>query len=43
MARSINANLLRRWITEAEADGLDIVRDTHKPVTPPIDAFVALP
>ena len=43
MARSINANLLRRWITEAEADGLDTRQDAQKAARPPIDAFVALP
>jgi transposase len=43
MARSINANLLRRWITEAEAKGLDITQDAQKRAPPPIEAFVALP
>ena len=43
MATSINANLLRRWITEAEAEGPAITNDTQKPERPSIDAFVALP
>jgi transposase len=43
MARSINANLLRRWITEAEAEGDGIVQGTHEASSPPIDAFIALP
>ena len=41
MARSINANLLRRWIAETEGD--DIVREAPKAASPPIDAFIALP
>lgn len=41
MARSINANLLRRWITEAEGD--EIVQSTHEASPPPIDGFIALP
>lgn len=43
MARSINANLLRRWITEAEAGVLAITQDSQKTTPPPIDSFVALP
>jgi transposase-like protein len=41
MARSINANLLRRWITEAGGD--EIMQATQKAAPPPIDAFIALP
>lgn len=41
MARSINANLLRRWITEAESDAM--VLRAQKAAPPPIDAFIALP
>jgi transposase len=41
MARSINANLLRRWI--AEADGDEIVPQAQKAEKPAIDAFIALP
>jgi len=42
MARSINANLLRRWITEAEAES-DEISQGKKTAAPPIDAFIALP
>ena len=41
LARSINANLLRRWITEAERD--ETARATQKTPPPPVDAFIALP
>jgi transposase len=42
MARSINANLLRRWITEAEGEGDETGQGTQKAVSPPTDAFIAL-
>lgn len=41
MTRSIDANLLRRWIAEAEGDG--IAKGAQKAPPPPIDAFIALP
>jgi transposase len=41
MARSINANLLRRWITEAEGDA--ICQGMQRAAPPPTDAFIALP
>ena len=42
MAHSINANLLRRWVAEAEADNS---RQTTSPTRVPAsdEAFVALP
>ncbi len=43
MARSINANLLRRWITEAEGEGDAIGQGTQRAASPPTDAFIALP
>jgi transposase len=43
MARSINANLLRRWITEAEANDLDVTQNAQKAAPPSMDAFIALP
>ena len=43
MARSINANLLRRWITEAEGEGDAIGRGTQRAAPAPTDGFIALP
>jgi transposase len=43
MARSINANLLRRWITEAESEADAIGQGTRRAAPPPTDAFIALP
>jgi transposase len=43
MARSINANLLRRWITEAEGEGDAIGQGPQRAAPPSTDAFIALP
>jgi transposase len=43
MARSINANLLRRWITEAEGEGSSIGQEAQKAAPAPPDAFISLP
>jgi transposase len=42
MARSINANLLRRWVVEAErAEGITVA--APRALLPPGEAFVAVP
>jgi transposase len=43
MARSINANLLRRWITEAEGEADATGERTQRAAPSPTDAFIALP
>jgi transposase len=42
MARSVNANLLRRWVVEAER-AEEMTRSAVKALPAPIEAFVALP
>lgn len=42
MARSVNANLLRRWIAEAEGESAE-VEQKELMAAPPRDAFIALP
>jgi transposase len=42
MARSLNANLLRRWVVEAErAEGIRLA--APRALSPPGEAFVAVP
>jgi transposase len=42
MARTVNANLLRRWVVEAER-AEEMTRSAFKALPAPSDAFVALP
>jgi transposase len=44
MARAINANLLRRWVVEAErSESVTVPAPAPKALPPPSEAFISVP